>query len=301
MTYELIPFTEVWLQAAVELFIQNYNQERLWSPQLPELSMDTINRIFTALQTKLNNPGVAVIDGGHLLGYMITGRIFPWKGQQAAIVPEYAHGAIAEKKQRLVQIMVQFLAQEWVKNGVHLHLIGHFAHDAELKETLFQIGFGGLVVERLREPSSINPEMVNPSIKEIQDMNKLIDLHIEHIRYYPNSPIFLSRSIDQAAALADLKTHQQQGDVVSVFYKNNRPCGYLIIGEVNQDGEGFLLRSTNTAQIKSAYVRPEIFPHQNRSDHWVGLGIMAYTALVSLRVSGDRSGSLYLHIYGVNY
>lgn len=258
MAYELIPFTEIWLQPAVELFTQKYNQERILSPQLPELSRDTTKQIFTALQSQLNYPGVAVIEGNHILAYMITGNIFPWKGQQAAIVPEYAHGAVEENKQRLYQIMVQFLAQEWVKSSVHLHLIGHFSHDTDLKETLFQIGFGGLVVERLREPSSIIPEMVNSSIKEVQDMNKLIDLHSEHIRYYPNSPIFLTRSINRNAALADLESHVRLGDVVTVFYENNEPRGYFIIGEVNHDGEGFLLRKTKTAQIKSAYVQPEI-------------------------------------------
>lgn len=32
----------------------------------------------------------------------------------------------------------------------------------------------------------------------------------------------------------------------------------MIVGESTIDGEGFLLEQTNTAQIKSAYARPEI-------------------------------------------
>lgn len=257
MSYELVPFTQQHLQPAVELFTQSYRQERLQSPCLPFRVMDDPVWIRSALQAKLANPGVAVVEHDRLLAYMLTGGQFAWKGQQSAIVPEYGHAAVADGKQALYQRMYQSLAQEWVNRGCHLHLIGHFAHDALLQETLYQLGFGALVAERLRDLSVIAERQDSP-VKEEKDINKFVDLHIEHIRYYPHAPIFLSRATDRQSALADLESHAGNGDVFFVSYEQGQPCAYLIVGKSTIGGEGFLLQETNTAQVKSAYARPEL-------------------------------------------
>ncbi len=254
MPFKLIPFTQEHLQPAVELFTQGYQLEQLRSPLLPSRVLDDPTWIKAVLQAKLANPGVAVIEQGQLLAYMVTGGQFAWKGQQAAIVPEYGHGAIAARKQALYQKMYQSLAQEWVNKHIHLHLIGHFAHDALLQETLYQIGFGALVAERLRDCYAIDAGP-DQTIKQEQDVSKLLDLHLEHIHYYPGSPIFLTRSTDRQSALADLESHVQNGDVFFVSYEQDEPCAYLIVGESAIEAEGFLLQETNTAQVKSAYAR----------------------------------------------
>lgn len=257
MLYSLVPFTHEYLQPAVALFIQDYCQERAQSPCLPSRAMDEPKWIQSALQSKLANPGVALVKQDRLLAYMVTGGQFAWKGQRAAIVPEYGHAAVADSKQALYQAMYQALAEEWVSRGCHLHLIGHFAHDALLQETLYQFGFGALVAERLRDGSAIDTGE-KPSIKIEQEVGKLLDLHIEHIHYYPQSPIFLARSTDRQSALADLEAHRQDGDVFFVSYEQDKPRAYLIIGKSTIGGEGFLLQKTGTAQIKSAYVWPGI-------------------------------------------
>ncbi|MCG2784504.1 MAG: GNAT family N-acetyltransferase [Anaerolineae bacterium] len=254
MTYKLVPFTQEHLQPAVELFTQRYRAEQADSPCLPSRVLDDPDWIKAALRTKLDNPGVAVIEQGQLLAYMVTSAQFSKKGQQAAFVQEYCHSAIPNRKQELYQRMYQSLAQEWVNKHIHLHLIGHFAHDALLQETLYQIGFGALVTERLRDCSAID---VGPdqTIKQEQDVSKLLDLHLEHIHYYPGSPIFTARSADRHSALADLESHAQNGDVFFVTYERDEPCAYLIVGESAIGAEGFLLQETNTAQVKSAYAR----------------------------------------------
>ena len=257
MPITLVPFTREHLDPAVELFTQSYLVEQANSPCLPDRVRDDPSVIQAALQTKLDNPGVAVVEQGQLLAFMVTGAQFAWKGQRAAIVPEYGHAAVAIGKQALYQQMYQSLAQEWVNQGCHLHLIGHFAHDALLQETLYQFGFGALVAERLRDCSMIDAGQ-NLSINEEQVVSKLLDLHLEHIQYYPQSPIFLLRSADRQSALADLEAHAQGGDVFFAAYEQGEPCAYLIVGKSTNGGEGFLLQETNTAQIKSAYARPGI-------------------------------------------
>jgi GNAT superfamily N-acetyltransferase len=188
---------------------------------------------------------------------MVTGEQFPWKGQQAAIVLEYCHSAIVARKQELYQRMYMYLAQEWVNHHIHLHLIRHFAHDTILQETLYQLGFGAILAERLRDCSAVN-ERPDVTIRVEQDVSKLITLQTEHSRYYPKAPIFIEKPTERQEVLAELEAHTRQGDVFFVYDEQQEPSAYMIVGESTIGGEGFLLEQTNTAQIKSAYVRPEI-------------------------------------------
>lgn len=256
MTYAIVPFTQQHIDSAVELFLKEYSQEKLHNPCLPSRATDERNWIRTKLQSKLSNPGVAVFDGNNLLAYMVTGEYFTSRGQQSAFVPEYGHSAVTEKKQYLYQIIYRALAQKWLNWHCHLHFIGHFAHDTLLQGTLYQLGFGLVVAERLRDCTLLDG-FQEKSIKEVQDLSELIDLHMEHIRYYSESPIFISRSTDHSSALDDLKTHAQNRDVIFVYYDQSEPCAYLIVGESSNKGEGFLLQKTKTAQIKSAYAQSE--------------------------------------------
>lgn len=273
MPITLVPFTREHLGPAIELFTQSYLAEQANSPCLPDRILQDPSVIQATLKTKLVNPGVAVVEEGRLLAYMVTGAQSTWKGQRAAIVPEYGHAATVIGKPVLYQQMYQFLAQDWVNQGCHLHLIGHFAHDALLQETLYQMGFGALVAERLRDCSAVATGQ-DSSIKIGHEVGKLLDLHIEHIHYYPQSPTFLARSIDRQSALADLETHALRGDVFFVAYEQGEPCAYLIVGESTLGGEGFLLQKTKTAQIKSAFTRPGARGHGIGTDllqsaiHW---------------------------------
>lgn len=254
MTYTLVPFTQEHLQPATELFVENYRSEQAHSPLLPARVMDEPRWIRDALQAKLTNPGVAVVEQDCLLAYMVTGAQFPWKGQQAALVPEYCHSARVTQKRELYQRLYMALAQTWVNQQIHLHLIGHFAHDTILQETLYQLGFGAIVAERLRACSAVEPGH-ELAIALEEDVSKLIALQIEHNRYYPQAPIFIQKPTEKQEVLAALEAQAQQGDHFFVYYEQDEPYGYMIVGESTRGGEGFLLEQTKTAQIKSAYVR----------------------------------------------
>ncbi len=252
-----VPFTQEYLESAVELFIENYKQEQEKSPLLPSRVIDEPEWIRDRLQSRLTNPGVIVIEQNQLLAYMVTGVQFPWKGQQAAFVPEYCHSAVMTKKRELYQRMYMHLAQEWVHNHIHIHTIGHFAHDRIIQETLYQLGFGAILAERLRDCSVVHVRD-NVAIVEEKDVSKLIDLQVEHHRYYPKAPIFILKPTKASEVRTDLKAHVQQGDVMFVYYEQHEPCAYMIVGNSTIDGEGFLLQNTKTAQIKTAYARQEI-------------------------------------------
>lgn len=257
MAFTLIPFQQTHLEAAAALFTANYAREREQSPQLPSRVSDDPAWIRATLRSHLANPGVAVIENEQLLAYMLTGVQFPWKGQQAAWVPEYCHAATTPRKQELYQRMYIHLAQQWVDQHRHIHLVGYLAHDKITQETLYELGFGAILAERLRDLSDTQ-QTENVTLVEEKDVHKLIDLQTAHNHYYPQAPIFIRKSTQKEAVIADLEAHAQQGDTIFTCYEHQEPCAYAIVGESARDAEGFLLRNTNTAQIKSAYARPEV-------------------------------------------
>ncbi len=255
--YTFVPMTREYLEPATELFIENYKREQEESPLLPSRAMSEPEWIYHALEDHLSNPGVAVVGRDRLLAYMVTGYQFPWKGQQAVLVPEYCHSAVEEQKRELYQQMYMHLAQEWVNHHIHLQMIGHFAHDAIIQETLYQLGFGAILAERLRDCSALD-QPNEMAVQEEKDVSKLLNIQIEHNDYYSKAPIFILKPTSPREVLDELEAHAQQGDVFFVYYEEDEPCAYMIVGTSTVDGEGFLLQNTNTAQIKSAYARPDI-------------------------------------------
>ena len=187
---------------------------------------------------------------------MLTGYFFPFKGQNAVQVPEYCHASVPEDKEELYRLMYMNLAGEWARQGKHIHIIAHFAHDAALKETLFQIGFGAFLAQRLRDVNPVNVDN-EVNIVEERDYRKLVSLHLEHCRYYPESPIFIFHGHDEDTIEPDLRQHAEQGDIFLVFHDQDIPSGYFILGDSTVGNDGFLLRDTKTAQVKAAYVKPD--------------------------------------------
>jgi GNAT superfamily N-acetyltransferase len=257
MPYKLVPFTQDYLEPAIALFIDNYKSEQEHSPVLPSRVIDDPAWIRGVLQSKLANSGVVVVEQNRVLAYMLTGDLFAWKGEQAAIILEYCHSAVVAQKRELYQRMYMALAHAWAREQIHLHLVRHFAHDTILQETLYQLGFGAILAERLRDCSPV-AEHQDVVIRVEQDVRKLITLQTEHNRYYPHAPIFISKPTEMQEVLAELEAQAHQGDVFLVYDEQDEPCAYMIVGQSTIGGEGFLLEQTNTAQIKSAYARPDV-------------------------------------------
>jgi len=255
--YEIEPFRQDYLKDAVELFIQNYKDEQTANPLLPSRAVNEPEWILNTLKSLAAEPGVAIFQKNRLIAYMITGFLFPFKGQNTVLVPVFCHSSVSFDKQELYQRMYMKLAGEWARNRQHIHIIGHFAHDSVLQETIFQLGFGAFLAERTRDLSPVS-ENKNFEITEEKDYRKLVEIQVEHTRYYPGSPIFISKNSEIKTVATDLKSHAGKGDAFLVYYEGDSPGAYFIVGDSTTGEEGFLLQKTGTAQIKAAYTQPHL-------------------------------------------
>jgi GNAT superfamily N-acetyltransferase len=257
--YQVVPFTADHLKPAVGLFVRNYRHEQGESALLPSRTIDNTERICDSIRPLLKNPGVVVLQDGEVIAFMLSGYRFRFKGQEAMLVPEYCHASILSDKNELNQIMYMRLAEEWVRNHMHLHIIGHFAHDTVLRESLYQLGFGAIIAEALRDLSGIPGAQVTGIVQET-DVERLVDINAEDDRYYRDSPIFLVKEVNTDKSRAAPESSIRRGDAYFVFYENGEAQGYLAVGESVSGAreEGFLLRGTCTSEIKRAFVRPHL-------------------------------------------
>lgn len=254
---EIVPFKPDYLEAAVDLFVQKYREEQDKNPLMPSRVIDEPKWILKSLEPLAANPGVAILRDNCLIAYMVTGFLFPFKGQNTVLVPGFCHGSVTQDKQKLYQQMYMELAGEWAKNRKHIHIISHFAHDSVLQETLYQIGFGAFLAERLRDFSYVG-ENTEVEIVVEKAYRKLVEIHEEHMRYYPNSPIFISKNNEIKNAGPDLESHKKNGDGFLVYCEQGKPGAYFIVGDSTTGPEGFLLQNTKTAQIKAGYAQPHL-------------------------------------------
>ena len=257
--YQVVPFTADHLGGAVELFVCDYRREQGGTPLLPSETVDDAERIYHAIKPLAANPGVAVLKDNQVVGFMLSGYRFSFKGQEAMLVPEYCHASILPDRRQLYQIMYMRLANEWVRDHMHLHIIGHFAHNAILQEALYHLGFGAIIAEALRDLSEVQGAHAT-DIAEESDIGRLLNISIEDSRYYRDAPIFNVKETGTDGRRAVLESSIREGDAYFAFYENDEACAYLSVGESASGTlkEGFLLRGTHTAQVKNAFVKPQI-------------------------------------------
>ncbi|MFC1526055.1 GNAT family N-acetyltransferase [Candidatus Latescibacterota bacterium] len=266
MSYDFAPFAEEHVEEAVRLLAGAYGREWLASPHLPEWGRQGNGRgeefAREHLRAAVGGPGVIAFRDGALCGFMTESMRFEWKGQKVAGCGELYHAIGATDRPTLHRLLYRELARQWVVDGRHLHVVGHLAHDAALREGLFQLGFGAILSEELRgvDPpgSEIESETeVAVEIVDDPDLHDLVELQTEHRRYYRQSPIFLIKDESPDSVLAELRRSADRGDRMFAGIAGGRVVGLFVVGASAAEGEGELLRETNTAQVRSAFVRPE--------------------------------------------
>ena len=257
--YQIAPFTEDHVGAAVELFACDYRREQEQSALLPSQTIDNADSVRDTIKPLLPNPGVVVLQDNHVVAFMLSGYWFPFKGQKAVIVPEYCHASILPDRRELYQIMYMRLAQEWIGSHTHLHIMGHFAHDTVLRDSLYQLGFGAIIAEALRDLSRIPGAHISDIVEET-DIERLLDISIEDGLYYRDAPVFIVKETEADERRAILESSLRQGDIYFASYGNDGADAYLSVGQSDSGTlkEGFLLRGTRTAEIKNAFVRADI-------------------------------------------
>jgi GNAT superfamily N-acetyltransferase len=242
-----MPFEAAHIDEAVSLFASSYSRERLANPILPGRAMEDRAWIASSISSSAAFGASAFLDG-ELQGYMAAIGPFNWKGQKCSMIREFCHASAEGKTRHVYQLLYMTVAGQLAAEGVTIHLIGHFWNDAMLRDTLFELGFGAIVCEEIRDLTPI-PTGDGPRIRQENDPSAILDLITEHARYYQKSPIFIPKQFNSDSV-------PMPGNALFVHRENGKPDAYCIVGPCPGE-EGFLLQGTNTAQLLTEYSKPE--------------------------------------------
>lgn len=137
--------------------------------------------------------GVIATINGKTVGYLAYDT-FRFHGADSAFIPFPGNATIIEYRDYIHLAMYKALAQKWVDEGIHNHYVTMCATDNDVKNALFDVGFGSYVVDAFAtlKPMKLAQDSCCSIAKaDIDDAYVLFKVVDESRSYYSESPIFL--------------------------------------------------------------------------------------------------------------
>ena len=138
--------------------------------------------------------GVAALEGGRLVGFLLSLDIGTWRGVRSMLSPEYANGAELENSRRIYAEMYARLSARWVAEGFRMHLVSLLANDADGIDGWQWLGFGLAAVDGARGLEPIGEPVADIEIRRATSDNieQILALDEALKRHLAAAPTFLS-------------------------------------------------------------------------------------------------------------
>jgi len=134
MNIEIVQLTHAHLEDAAALFAQRYRSARAHNPRLsPDYEVGAVMR--PRLTQMKDFPGVAALQDGRLVGFMVAYLMDDFHGEQAVYSPEWANATTPDHSRPIYQALYTALAAQWVEQGYLAHYITTLAYDSHTLET----------------------------------------------------------------------------------------------------------------------------------------------------------------------
>jgi len=250
-------FNDTHAQQAAEIANRCYQEERKVFPVLPDVDF---TGQFTGNYQRMaqNDLGIALTEGGRLLGFMLCypPRESYYTGQKGVYCPLHGHGTAAGNRTKTYEKLYQAAAERWLAEGVLSHSITLYAEDKELVQVFFENGFGLNCVDAIRETHPIEADCkVDCDVRIIpaEDAEKLLPLVKGLHTHLTHSPIFLPKSPNPT--LEGITDQIKRNEIYYLAaYQGGQVISYIKVGSA---GENFASNAPGTANLCGAYTLPE--------------------------------------------
>ncbi len=244
-----------YLDEVLEIVVRAYREERKDVPCLP-VEDNLRDKLRQHLEKLLEGgSGVMITGEDGLRGFMVGIKNRELFGKYDGIYcPIYGHGALGNNIKGLYGELYGQAAHKWVEEGSITHAVALFAHDVDLIDTWFWLGFGLRCVDSIKEvsPAGIDiPTTIRKALKV--DLSVLADLHRQHNLYYRKSPTFMPNQ-DEDPVL-DLRNWLKKEDRhIWIAYKHDDLIGYV---RIQPTAESFVSEYREVMNITAAYVKDD--------------------------------------------
>ena len=250
---EILNFSKNCVERAKKIALMNYNEERAAVAVLPEIS---VLPDFELEHFADNGLGVAMFDGGEMLGFLCCYE--PWDNAfnstaKGTFSPIQAHGAIYENRGMIYKKLYQAAAEKWVHHKITCHAIALYAHDSQAIDAFFTYGFGLRCIDAVRplvavehEPCDgiIFSELAKSESSALREMRKLQAAHLGE------SPCFMSSSPDDLKNWINRAENRNSREFIAVDAKRDKPIAFI---EITDDGENFATEVNGMMNICGAF------------------------------------------------
>jgi GNAT superfamily N-acetyltransferase len=233
---KIIPLKEENLEDAAALVSSRY--KNLWEqePHLPHRYKEVSN-LLPLLRNIMQAacPGVAAIQDGQLVGFLM-GRLMPdFRGKRSVFSPEWANAADLKKSRYIYEEMYRYLAADWVAEKYVAHYISMFANDLEAMRAWHWLGFGMTAVDGVRglQPIQGGDDQIDVRRASPQDLEQVMELNDGLRQHVKGSPDFFIAEKFSKGYFEEWI--EDPGRVIWLAYVNEEPVAFIRIGPANDD------------------------------------------------------------------
>jgi len=254
--FDIVPLSGAHLSEMWLLWKTQYKEELSAGGKIPDKWDSYREEIQSLLGKRIRSDyamGAETRNG--IVGYMFF-DVFPFHNEQTAFCPIIGHSAKQPHRRQILEKLYQSLSKKLVTNGILNHAITYFAHDEDLKETVFELGFGLIVVDAFRGLNTFPSEVlgINIILADSSHIDVVEALGEEARSYYLESPLFLTRKKQPHDYYRRLFSEDA---AIFLAFSRNEPVGIMQIRK-NKELDPITLSDTNTGLIDQmgAYIKP---------------------------------------------
>lgn len=191
---------------AIKIWLDHYKKYCGNNNDFPAYWGSKTNEIESFLNNKIeNNSAIVAKLDNEIVGFLAYDE-FPFNGENSAFCPAIGHCAAEEYKESVYLSLYKNISHKWVKKGILNHMWTIIYNDIELKNILFELGYGSYLIDAF---SGLNIKSDSKCICEIrkagfEDINTLYELVEESKEYYQSAPLFLKRDKISKEEISDI-------------------------------------------------------------------------------------------------
>lgn len=193
--FQIISFEIDHIEAVASLLVARHQTTCQAYPFLSDLSPEKAKIAIQAVWDKPHTIGVVAIEHEVIVGYLFGTEVFSDLRGRTAWVYQPGYALENGQSTELYRHLYAELARTWVEHGIFNHYTLILAHDRNLLDTWFSLGFAhqqahGVLSLRDYAPTKLIPD--NITIRQIQHGDEAIlrELSITNAGYQTQSPVF---------------------------------------------------------------------------------------------------------------